>query len=78
MDIIEPEHLVGMKHEEIPGDLDSYFPDWDSAKKYWKNSQTNLAIQADRILAIKTILNSVESKNILDFGIGDGVRFKNL
>ena len=78
MDIIEPEHLVDMKREEIPGDLGGYFPDRDSAKKYWSNPQTNLAIQADRILAIKTALNQVESKNILDFGIGDGVRFKNL
>jgi len=78
MKIIKPVHRVKMESEENPGDLGGYFPSLDSAKRYLNETQTNLAIQEDRILAIKTALNQRDFKNILDFGIGNGVRFKNL
>jgi predicted TPR repeat methyltransferase len=42
------------------------------------NSQTNLAIQQDRIWAIKNALNQRKYKTVLDFGIGVGVKFKDL
>lgn len=67
-----------MEDEGKPGDMGGYFPNLDSSKNYLSNSQTNLNIQEDRIRAIHSALNQKNFRNILDFGIGDGVRFKNL
>ena len=67
-----------METGETPGDQGGYFPNLDLAKRYLNNPQTNQAIQKDRIRGIKTALNQREFKTILDFGIGDGVRFTSL
>ena len=72
----KPHHLVQMEENNSPGDMGGYFPDLNSSERYLENSQTNLAIQEDRIRAIKHALKSAKYNNILDFGIGAGHRFK--
>jgi ubiquinone/menaquinone biosynthesis C-methylase UbiE len=78
VEIKKPEHQVQMDAEGIPGDKGGYFSNLKSTLNYLSNSQTSQAIQSDRVSAITNALNQDTFQNILDFGIGDGVRFRNL
>ena len=78
MHIKKPLHQLKMENEMQPGDLGGYFPNLESSENYLLGDQTNQDIQDDRIRGISAALKQKEFENVLDFGIGNGVRFEDL
>jgi len=78
MVIKKPQHQLKMEKSSQPGDLGGHFPNLELAKNYLSESSTNQAIKEDRIRGIHVAVKQKEFKDIFDFGIGNGVRFKEL
>lgn len=63
--------------QTIPFDDGGDFPTLEAARAYVQgNTTTNPAYHADRLRALKHLLSKVEARNIIDFGCGDGMYFK--